>query len=123
MSQRSIKWLRVAALTFAGGTAFQLGGCGNLHFLGQFNPCGTILNCDPVTYRFITSGYRGPGANPAVDPACVYPPYCTGDPFVSSTGSSTTTTSGNASFPSVSSSGGGGSLLGGGGGGLGGFGG
>ena len=48
----------------------------------NINPCGTILNCDPVTYRFIQSGYQGPGADPAVDPSCTYPPFCADDPFV-----------------------------------------
>ncbi len=113
MSQRSIKWMRLAVLTFAGGTAFQLGGCGNMHFLGQFNPCGTILNCDPVTYRFITSGYQGPGVNPSIDPACTYPPYCAGDPFVATGGNSAVSTgTGTQNFTNTGTTGTtGGSLL------------
>lgn len=63
------------------GTTFQ-GGCGVLRYVNQFNPCGTILNCDPVAYRFITSGYEGPGVNPEIDPACTFPPFCANDPFV-----------------------------------------
>lgn len=63
-----------------------LSGC-DLGSIGQYianiNPCGTILNCDPVTYTFIRSGYDGPGADPDVDPACTYPPFCANDPFVS----------------------------------------
>jgi hypothetical protein len=63
----------------------QFGGCG-LADLGQYianlNPCGTILACDPVYYNFVRSGYSGPGANPDIDPACTYPPYCANDPFV-----------------------------------------
>jgi hypothetical protein len=57
-------------------------GCGS--FITNFNPCGTILNCDPREYSFIQSGYRGPGVDPAVDPSCTYPPFCPadGDPFV-----------------------------------------
>jgi len=55
-------------------------------FIRDFNPCGTILNCDPVAYRFLTSGYEGPGVDPDIDPACTYPPYCAGDPFVGGLG-------------------------------------
>lgn len=66
------------------GTCFLLG-C-DLGSIGQYvaniNPCGTVLNCDPVTYTFIKSGYEGPGADPDVDPACTYPPFCADDPFV-----------------------------------------
>lgn len=69
------------------GAVFQIAGCslgGAQNFLSQLNPCGTILVCDPVEFRFLTSGYRGPGANPDIDPACTFPPFCAGDPFVSS---------------------------------------
>ncbi len=69
----------------AGGTLFQLGSCSvgsALGYISGLNPCGSILACDPVTYRFLTSGYRGPGADPTIDPTCTYPPYCAGDPFV-----------------------------------------
>lgn len=78
-----------AALT-AGGTVFQINGCGILDSLenvfSNFNPCGTVLACDPVTYRFLTSGYRGPGVDPDIDPACTYPPFCPNDPFVATLG-------------------------------------
>lgn len=75
-----------ASAAVVAGTCFQLGGCfgGVGQFVSNLNPCGTILNCDPVEYRFITSGYEGPGANPGVDPTCTYPPFCDGDPFVTS---------------------------------------
>jgi hypothetical protein len=70
----------------AAGTCFQLGGCSSLgSYIAKLNPCGTILNCDPVEYRFISSNYQGPGADPKVDPACTYPPFCADDPFVRST--------------------------------------
>ena len=76
---------RVAALTVIAGTAFQLGGCfsGASNLLRDFNPCGTILNCDPNTYRLAASGYEGPGADPDVDPFCTWPGLCPGtvDPF------------------------------------------
>jgi hypothetical protein len=75
--------LRMCLLAAAVGTVLPAG-CGSLgQAVANFNPCGTILNCDPVQYNFIRSGYKGPGADPDVDPSCTYPPYCTGDPFVS----------------------------------------
>jgi hypothetical protein len=63
-------------------TGTLLADCGS--FITSFNPCGTILNCDPREYTFIRSGYRGPGVDPAVDPSCTYPPFCPAadDPFV-----------------------------------------
>jgi hypothetical protein len=68
-------------------TCLQFGGCslgGIARYFANFNPCGTILNCDPVQYQFVRSGYRGPGADPDVDLACTYPPFCgTSDPFTS----------------------------------------
>lgn len=79
--------LRLAFLAALGGTCLQFGACspgGVARFVANLNPCGTILNCDPVTYRFVTSGYEGPGADPGVDPACTFPPFCANDPFVSS---------------------------------------
>jgi hypothetical protein len=66
-------------------TGTLLGGCGDVGALiANFNPCGTILNCDPREYTFIRSGYRGPGVDPNVDPSCTYPPFCPADsdPFV-----------------------------------------
>ncbi len=92
MRSRHSRYLCLASLATAlGGTCFQVSGCMNLggigRYIANFNPCGTILNCDPVQYNFIRSGYTGPGANPDVDPACTYPPFCgSSDPFTSTTG-------------------------------------
>ncbi len=75
----------VLLLSLAGASLFQFGGCGlgdAIQFVTGYNPCGTILACDPVTYEFIRSGYDGPGADPEVDPSCTYPPFCDNDPFV-----------------------------------------
>lgn len=74
-------WLRLtksAALAATGGIALQLGGCFDsaVGFARNFNPCATILNCDPGDYEFLTSGYSGPGADPDVDLACTFPPFC-----------------------------------------------
>ena len=77
--------LRVLSVAAIFGTCYQIGGCtlGGLgHYVANINPCGSILDCDPVQYRFITSGYDGPGADPDIDPACTYPPFCDNDPFV-----------------------------------------
>lgn len=73
-------WKRALAACLTGGVCFQFGGCSLLgtlgNFIGGFNPCGVILNCDPIEYNFLTSGYRGPGVDPDIDPSCTYPPYC-----------------------------------------------
>jgi hypothetical protein len=81
--------LRLAVAVIAAGTLFQGLSCSPqdlFAFARDFNPCGTILNCNPVSYRFLTSGYDGPGVDPDIDPACTYPPYCNrmtpgSDPF------------------------------------------
>ncbi len=73
----------LSSLVVLTGTFFA--GCADIGALiSNFNPCGTILNCDPREYTFIRSGYRGPGVDPAVDPSCTYPPFCpaASDPFV-----------------------------------------
>lgn len=62
--------LRRFALLTGFGVVFQagLGGCGLFEIgrsIARFNPCGTILNCDPQLYEFATSGYEGPGADPS----------------------------------------------------------
>lgn len=74
--------LRLVSAVLVAGTCLQLGGCfsGAANFVGNFNPCGTILNCDPVQYSYIQSGYEGPGADPDVDPFCTWPGFC--DPTV-----------------------------------------
>lgn len=85
-------WLRTLRLVMAlgvGGVGLQFSGCGPQDvgaYLANLNPCGTILVCDPVTYDFVRSGYKGPGADPDIDPACTYPPFCANDPFVATQG-------------------------------------
>lgn len=74
--------LRVAALLSAGFSVYQIGGCspaGVVNFASQFNPCGSLLNCDPLQYNFLTSGYEGPGARPEIDIFCSFPPFCAAD--------------------------------------------
>lgn len=65
------------------GAVYQIPGCnGTVNFLRNLNPCGSVLACDPVNYRFLTSGYEGPGIDVNIDPACTFPPFCGNDPFV-----------------------------------------
>lgn len=77
--------LAVAVTIVSAGFRF---GCfsATTNYVKDFNPCGTIFNCDPAGYTFLTSGYDGPGVDPDIDPACTYPPYCNittpgSDPF------------------------------------------
>ena len=66
----------------AGGTCLQVGGCslaGLRNFATSFNPCGTILACDPAQYRFIMADITEPGVQPSIDPFCTWPPLCPPD--------------------------------------------
>lgn len=69
-------------LALASGVAFQFT-CNPvpafLNLFDGFNPCLTILACDPAVYQFTTSGIEGPGSDPSKSPFCVYPPYCAPD--------------------------------------------
>lgn len=79
--------LQWSATLAVGASLFQIGGCspeGVLNFVGDINPCGAILFCDPIEFRFLTSGYQGPGLDSQIDPACTFPPFCANDPFVGS---------------------------------------
>lgn len=60
-----------------GGVVLQLGSCVDL--IQNTNPCGSILNCDPATWDFVTSGIDGPGSYPDIDPFCTFPPFCSPD--------------------------------------------
>ena len=84
--KRFSRLARILLPAACGGMAFQIAGCGGpvVGFVRNLNPCGTVLNCDPTEYRFLTSGYQGPGFDPNVDPSCTFPPFCPNDPFVSS---------------------------------------
>ncbi|MGD8451661.1 MAG: hypothetical protein PVJ57_07565 [Phycisphaerae bacterium] len=81
--------LRLTVGLMVGAMLSGFGGCSFedvAGFVKDYNPCGTILDCDPVAYEFYTSGYRGPGVDVGIDPACTYPPYCNvttpgSDPF------------------------------------------
>jgi hypothetical protein len=85
MRSSRFRLMRASVVAALVGVCVQLGGCslgGIAQYVANINPCLSVLACDPVTYRFETSGYRGPGADPNIDPVCTYPPFCQGDPFV-----------------------------------------
>lgn len=78
-------------MTFAvlsAGTALQTGACSPralVNFGRNFNPCGTVLECDPVLFNFIRSDYQGPGVDLESDLFCTFPPLCTNDPLIGAT--------------------------------------
>ncbi|MBL8880428.1 MAG: hypothetical protein JNG88_15045 [Phycisphaerales bacterium] len=79
---RSIK---ILATMVSAGVAFQTATCqprALVNFGRNFNPCGTILNCDPVEYNFLTSGYQGPGVDLDTTLFCTFPPLCPNDPLL-----------------------------------------
>lgn len=76
MRTRRSTWL---AVLIGGGIAFQFLGCtpeGLVSLFGNFNPCGTVLNCNPQTFLFAREGIDGPGVRVDVDPFCSFPPFC-----------------------------------------------
>ena len=83
--QRS--FAKLAVTLALGGACFQIGSCDILGTaaaaIASINPCGTLLDCDPAYYQFITSGIDGPGVRADIDPFCTYPPFCgaTQDPI------------------------------------------
>ena len=86
MNHRRAKALTMLLATASAGTVYHNAGCQAAQFLSNVNPCGSILFCDPATYRFLTSGYEGPGVDVNIDPACTFPPFCANDPFVQTPG-------------------------------------
>ncbi len=67
------KWqvaLQLALASALGGTAFQFGGCASAAY-NNFNPCGTILNCDPAEWDLIHMDNNLP--NFEYNPTCVIP--------------------------------------------------
>lgn len=75
--------LRLFTAAAAGGLCFQFGSC--VQFVGQLNPCGTVLACDPAAFLFATSGASGLGDDLATgstnSPFCTVPPFCMQDPL------------------------------------------
>jgi hypothetical protein len=79
MSRKRSGFRRFLGALVLGGTCFQFG-CDPLAAIGRglndFNPCLTILACDPQVYAFASSGIEGGGVTEA-DPFCTFPPFCT----------------------------------------------
>lgn len=73
-------WRKIVPAAVVGGVCFQFVGCEPLAAVGEaifnFNPCLTVLNCDPRVFEFARSGIDGPGVTEA-DPFCTFPPFCT----------------------------------------------
>lgn len=84
MFSRRSRRLALAAYTALTATVLQFGSCGITdvgRFFARFNPCGSILTCDPATYEFVRSGYEGPGVDTSVNVFCTFPPYCDDTPI------------------------------------------
>lgn len=79
MRRYYMKLMSLAAIT-SGGAMYAIFGCSPVPALingvTSVNPCGTVFDCDPAEYSFITSGYEGPGVDPSIDIFCTYPPFC-----------------------------------------------
>ena len=73
------KILALAAPLATGGMMLQVSCSGAANLLGQVNPCGTILACDPLLYRLIAADIDSPGVRPEIDIFCSYPPFCPPD--------------------------------------------
>jgi hypothetical protein len=78
------RFIATLSMVSASAVTFQLGGCGSaLQYIGSYNPCLTIVACNPAAYEFARSGLDGFTFDPAIDPFCALPPFCspTQDPI------------------------------------------
>lgn len=73
------KCLALAGPIASGGMMLGLSCTGVGNFLGQINPCGTILACDPALYRLAAANIDSPGVRSNIDIFCTYPPFCPAD--------------------------------------------
>ena len=88
--KRSRKWeLSVALFLSAAMTgSFGFTGCTE-KVVKNFNPCGTILNCDPVEYDLMMNDWP----DWDLDPTCTIPGQCGGVfPYNTTNDNATTTT-------------------------------
>lgn len=76
------KCLALAGPIVSGGMLMGLSCSGVGNLLGQVNPCGTILACDPALYRLVAANIDGPGVRSDIDIFCTYPPFCPDDPIL-----------------------------------------
>ena len=47
----------------------------------QFNPCGTIIDCNPLEYDYLVYGLPENAPDWDLDPTCTIPGFCGGTPF------------------------------------------
>jgi len=64
--------LRIVLASSLVGTTFQAGCLGRIG--RNFNPCGTILDCDPVEWDLMFHSYP----DWDIDPTCTIPGFCGG---------------------------------------------
>jgi hypothetical protein len=77
--RRFIKWTQILAAASFFGTVLQFPGAGCVgKIVNNVNPCGTILNCDPLEYDL---AFHDMFPDYAVDPTCTIPGFCGGTPF------------------------------------------
>ena len=79
MRSRSNAILRFVFVVGLAGTCAAIGPCDVVSYVSNVNPCGTILNCDPLEYEFVKADYQGPGVDVELDPFCTWPPFCDPD--------------------------------------------
>lgn len=87
ISSKSVKRLLQVTSVLLAGTLLEVSCTGmGERVVNGINPCGTILNCDPVEYDLLTRDFP----NWELDPTCTIPGQCgTVWPLV---GGTTTTT-------------------------------
>lgn len=73
------RWFQVVAASLFMGSVFSFPGEGCAStVLHNVNPCGTILNCDPVEYDNALNDHF---PDYSKDPTCTIPGFCGGTPF------------------------------------------
>ena len=87
--RRIDKCLRIVLATSLGATFFYAQGCVST-VAKNVNPCGTIIECDPMEYDQLFVDYTRSDWN--LDPTCSVPGYCGGTPFPPNSTTTTTTT-------------------------------
>ena len=71
--------LRIMLAILFVGTTFQGGCLGTI--MRNFNPCGTLIDCDPLEYDYLAYGLPENAPDWDVDPTCTLPGFCGPVPF------------------------------------------
>lgn len=93
---RFYRWFQVVAASALMGGVYGVEGCASA-VLHNVNPCGTILNCDPIEYDNALNDHF---PDYSKDPTCTIPGFCGGTPFPGTGGAG-----GNTNPPSDSGTG------------------